>query len=238
MTEAIRQEIIRKIRRNRISSTQVSDCLEKSGVVENVRALNPGHHRIGPVFWTYAYNESNWELHEQIREAPEDSVVLTEAFACGRRALYGELVSKYLILYRQVAAAVVCGFVRDAANLMKERWPIWLEGVTPIGCFNVRNTKPLDPHLVNERRDFYDSAIAVCDDTGVVVISKAHITPAFLDKLDWIEEQEDIWFDCIDRRKLDTYETVCLRLYEGTGQDHGRTGPARGTSASGEGKGR
>jgi len=36
----------------------------------------------------------------------------------------------------------------------------------------------------------------------------------FLGKLDWIEEQEDIWFECIDRRKWSTYDTVCLKKYK------------------------
>jgi regulator of RNase E activity RraA len=208
------EQIIRKIRRNRISSTQVADCLGKAGVVEGVRALNPGHHRVGPVFWTYAYNESNWELHEQVRDAPEGAVVLTEAFNCAGRAVYGELVAKYLVLYRQVAALVTCGLLRDAANLLKEGWPIWLEGVTPLGCFNARNPEPLDPRLLAEHRDRYDGGVAVCDDTGVVVIPRGQLTEDFLGKLGWIEEQEDVWFDCIDRLKWDTYETVCLRRYE------------------------
>jgi regulator of RNase E activity RraA len=214
VTIPIHNLIIEKIRRNRISSTQVADCLDKSGAVEGVRALNPGHHRVGPVFWTYAYNGSNWELHEQVREAPEGSVVLTETFNCGQRAVYGELVAKYLILYRQVAAVVTCGLLRDAASLIRERWPIWLEGVTPIGCVNARNPAPLDPGILARHQALYEGSVAVCDDTGVVIIPRQVLTEEFLGKLDWIEEQEDVWFDCIDRRKWDTYETVCLKRYE------------------------
>jgi regulator of RNase E activity RraA len=216
------QQVIDKIKRNRISTTQVADCLDKSGAVEGVHALNAGHHRVGPVFWTYAYNEGNWEFHEQIREAPEGAVVLTEAFNCGRRAVYGELVAKYLILYRQVAALVLRGWLRDVPPLLKERWPLWMEGSTPIGCHNRKNEAPLDPELLEQQRALYEGAIAVCDDTGVVVIPRELITEGFLRKLDWIEEQEDVWFDCIDRRKLDTYETVCLRLYEQPGADRGK----------------
>jgi hypothetical protein len=29
-----------------------------------------------------------------------------------------------------------------------------------------------------------------------------------------IEEQEDVWFNCIDRLKYSTFETVCLKKYE------------------------
>jgi regulator of RNase E activity RraA len=227
----VHQQVIEKIKRNRISTTQVADCLDKSGAVEGVRALNPGHHRVGPVFWTYAYNESNWEFHEQICEAPEGAVVLTETFACGNRAVYGELVAKYLILYRQVAALVLRGWLRDAAPLLKERWPLWVEGTTPIGCHNRKNEAPLNPDILAQRRAVYAGAIAVCDDTGVVVIPGASVNEALLARLDWIEEQEDIWFDCIDRRKWDTYQTVCLRLYERHGPNGG-TGPTRAGGAT------
>jgi 4-hydroxy-4-methyl-2-oxoglutarate aldolase len=211
---SIREQIIHKIKRNRISTTQVADCLDKTGAIDGLRALTLGHHKVGPVFWTYACNESNWELHDQVREAPEGAVVITETFNCGQRAVYGELVSKYMILYRQVAALVVRGWVRDVPPLIKENWPIWLEGVTPIGCFNRQNDAALDPRIVAERKEHYDSAVAICDDSGVVVVRKPWISEGFLAKLDWIEEQEDVWFDCIDRRKMDTYETVCQRKYE------------------------
>jgi len=210
---SLADHIVDRIQRNRISSTEVADCLDKSGSLPQITALNRGHHRVGRVFWTYAYNESNWELHEQIRHAPERSVVLTETFQCGSRAIYGSLVAKYLILYRQVTAVVVCGYLRDAPHLIKENWPIWMQGLTPVGCFNRPNSEPLDPALLEERRARYDGAIAVCDDTGVVIIPKGSLDEAFLAKLDWIEEQEDVWFDCIDRRKWDTFEAVCLKRY-------------------------
>lgn len=211
--DTLTDDVIDKIQRNRISTTEITDCLEKSGALPRVAALNRGHFRVGRVFWTFAYNESNWELHEQVAHAPERSVVVTEAFQCGSRAIYGSLVAKFLILYRQAAAVVACGCLRDAPHLIKENWPVWMEGLTPVGCFNRKNAEPLDPAILEEHRARYDGAIAVCDDTGVVIIPQQSLTEAFLAKLDWIEEQEDIWFDCIDRRKWDTFETVCLKRY-------------------------
>ena len=41
------------------------------------------------------------------------------------------------------------------------------------------------------------------------------MTESFLGDLERIERQEDVWFDCIDFRKWDTYETVCLKKYQG-----------------------
>jgi hypothetical protein len=31
--------------------------------------------------------------------------------------------------------------------------------------------------------------------------------------LEFIEEQEDIWYECIDRRKWSTFKTICQKAY-------------------------
>lgn len=211
--ESLQHHLIAKLKRNRISTTEVADCLGKSGSIERVSPLNRGHYCVGPVFWTYAWNESNWGFHEQIREVPEGAVVLVEPFSCGSRAIFGSLVSKYLILYRQIAGIVVQGYLRDIPHLIKENWPIWLEGCTPIGCYNRPNDIGLDPAIIESRQVFFRGSIAVCDDSGVVIIPRDQCTEAFIDQLDAIEEQEDIWFDCIDRKKWNTFDTVCLKKY-------------------------
>ena len=112
--QSLTDRIIDRIQRNRISTAEVTDCLEKTGALPRVVALNRGHHRVGKVFWTYAHEARNWHLHEQLRGAPERAVIVTEAFECEGRALYGNLVAKFLLLYRQAAALVACGNLRDA----------------------------------------------------------------------------------------------------------------------------
>lgn len=214
MSRDITAEIIDRIRRNRISTSEIGDCLNKTGALPGVRALNPGHFRVGRVFWVYAYNESNWELHEQLREAPEGHVIVAEGLCCGTRALFGALVSKYVMLYRQATAIVALGYLRDIPHLIKENWPVWLTGTTPIGCFNVRNPAPPAPEWLAARRAQYDGAVAVCDDSGVMIVPQSVQDQGFLDKLNWIEELEDAWFDCIDRHKLSTYDAVCLKKYQ------------------------
>ena len=77
--------IIDYIRRNRVSSTEVADCLGKTGVVEGVRAINRGHFRVAPVKWVYTYEESNWTLHEQVADLEEGHVVVIDAFLLSRR---------------------------------------------------------------------------------------------------------------------------------------------------------
>ena len=93
----IKKEIIEKIRKNRISTTEVADCLGKTGLFENAHCVNRGHFAVGNVRWIYAYNESNWSIHEQARDVQAGDVVMIEAFNCHNRATIGELVSKFMI---------------------------------------------------------------------------------------------------------------------------------------------
>ena len=58
--------------------------------------------------------------------------------------------------------------------------------------------------------DLYFKAV---DDTGVVIIPPENVNDDMLVKLQHIENQEDIWFDCLDRYKWNTYEIVCLKKY-------------------------
>lgn len=207
-------QIIQKIRQNRINTTELADCMNKTGLLDGrLYPLNQKHFKVGRVRWTYAINESNWEHHRQIADIEPGFVVITEPFNCGERAIFGDLVTKYLMLYRQCEALVVLGKLRDIPRLIKENYAIWLHGVSPIGCFNTKSEIDLDPEIIAQRKAQYDDSIAVCDDSGVVIIPKELHNEEFLKKLDWIEEQEDIWFDCIDRRKWSTYDTVCLKKY-------------------------
>lgn len=209
----IQKSIIKKIKRNRISTTEVADCLGKTGVLVGAHAVNRGHFKVGKVKWIYAYNDSNWSIHEQARDVEEGDVVLIEAFNCGDRATIGELVSKFMLLYKQAEAVVTNHYLRDGNDLIKQNYPVWCKGFTPVGCFNVKIEEPLDPQIKAEHEALYEGSIAVCDDTGVVIIPKEYHTEEFLQKLDDIENQEDIWFECLDHRKWDTYDIVCLKKY-------------------------
>lgn len=209
-----KSRIVDFIKRNRVSSTEVADCLGKTGAIPRVRSVNRGHFAVGNVYWTYAYGETNWQVHEQIQHVSEGDVVLTEVFECHDRAIFGDLVAKYLLLYRQASALVVSGNLRDAPRLIKENWPVWCEGFNPVGCTNNQLSDDLAAEIVAERRSRFDGAIAVCDDTGVVIIPKEQQNEAFIQKLEFIETQEDIWYDCIDRKKWSTFETICLKRYQ------------------------
>jgi len=209
----MKTQIIDYIKRNRVSSTEVADCMDKAGAIVNVQAVSRGHFRVGNVFWAFAYGESNWHVHEQIQLVQDGDIVFVEAFECGSRAIFGDLVCKYLLLYKQANAVVVTGALRDAHRLVKENWPIWCSGFNPVGCFNRNVEVKSCSELIEQHRNHYHGGVGVCDDTGVVVIPKSMHTEEFLKKLQFIEAQEDAWYECIDRKKWSTYETVCLKKY-------------------------
>lgn len=209
----MKEKIIDYIKRNRVSTTEVADCLGKSGALADIMPINRGHFKVGNVKWVYAYDNSNYPVHEQIIDTKEGDIVFIEAFDCGQRAIIGDLVSKFILLYRQ-AQAIICNTkFRDAAALLKENYPIWCNGFSPVGCFNTKPTYSLDPSLIKEHKKLYDESIAVCDDCGVVIIPKELHTQSFYDKLVAIENQEDIWFDRLDHYKENTFDIVCLKKY-------------------------
>ncbi len=209
----MKDKIIDYIRRNRVSTTEVADCMEKSGALPGIMPITSGLFKVGSVKWVYAQKESNWDVHEQLVSIQENDIIMIEAFDCGDRSVIGELVCKYALLYQQAGAIVVSGKMRDAGALLREKYPVWCTGFSPVGCFNKKVYETVDEKLLARHRALYDGAIAVCDDCGVVIIPKEKHTAEFLEKLHKIEEQEDIWFDRLDRHKENTFEIVCLKKY-------------------------
>lgn len=209
----VKGKIIEYIKKNRVSTTEIADCLGKKGCLEEVYALNRGLFCVGEIVYVYAVNQSNWTIHEGIRGELQNRIVFMDAIDAGNRAMVGELVSKYILLYQGATAIVTNGKMRDAHKLIKERYPVWCKGTTPVGTFNIETDITAFKEVISCNREFYEGAIMVCDDTGVVVIPKENITEEFYEKIEKIEEQEDIWFDCLDRKKWNTFDIVCKKKY-------------------------
>lgn len=212
--EEWRNRIIDYIKKNRVSTTEVADCLGKSGALSDMQPLSTGLFAVGKVKWVYGYNESNYSVHEQIRDVEEGDVIFIETFNCKGRAIIGELVTKFCLYYKQANAIISNAPFRDAGALKRYQYAVWCNGVNPIGCFNKKSEEELDAEIVSTHYNKYDGAIAVCDDCGVVIIPKECINEEMYNKLQAIEEQEDIWFDCLDRLKWDTFDIVCLKKYK------------------------
>jgi 4-hydroxy-4-methyl-2-oxoglutarate aldolase len=210
----IKEKVIRHIEENKISSTEVADVLGKTGAVNGVSPLNPRHFKVGEVAFIYALNGSNWEVHEQIANIDcENKIVYVHSINCTDKAIFGDLVSKYLFLYKKCKAVVVNGLMRDAHRLIKENYPIWATGVTPIGCVNVKSDGSNHVAEIEALRKTFDKGVMVCDDSGVVLIKENQVSEELIQKLKFIELQEDIWYFCLDTHKMSTYEIVCEKKY-------------------------
>lgn len=213
-TATIKQQALELIEANKISTTEVADVLGKTGQIEGVHPLNPQMFKAGEVKVIYAINNSNYEVHRQLAESDDikDKILFVYNVNCDR-AVFGDLVSKYIMLYKRAKAIVINGKLRDAHTLIKEKYPIWLQDVSPIGCVNRPNGPEIDSALLQEIKDKYEGSIMVCDDSGVVMIPKDKIDEKLLTKLEFIEFQEDIWFYCVDTLKMSTFDTVCKKKY-------------------------
>ncbi|MBR5330921.1 MAG: hypothetical protein IKV13_05455 [Akkermansia sp.] len=209
----MRDKIVNYIKRNRVSTTEVADCLGKSGALEGVMPICKGHYKVGAIKWVYACSNSNYPVHDMIRDTQKGDIVFIESFNQEDRAIIGDLVSKYILLYLQSEAIICNARFRDASALLREHYPIWCTGFTPVGCFNKKPEPDLDAAIIEAHKAKYDGAIAVCDDCGVVIIPKECINEDFYAKLEAIEAQEDIWFDRLDHYKENTFDIVCLKTY-------------------------
>ena len=198
--------------KNRISTTEVSDALGKTGLFPKVLPVNHGKFCVGNIRCVFTAHNSNYAVHEQIKHVQPGDIVFIFSHDCDDRAIIGDIISKFTLLYKQAAAIVVQGKVRDIARLHREDYSIWSDGMTPIGCFNTPS-KPFPLELEKQIRNDFDGGIAIADDGGVVIISPNQISKKTLDRLKIIELQESIWYYCLDVLKWDTQKIVCDKKY-------------------------
>ena len=208
----IKKEIIDYCKKNRVSTTEVADALGKQGVFEGSQAFNYGRYEVGSVRCIFTANGSNYDVHDQIRSVKEGEIVVIFTENCEDKAILGALVAKYLLLYMGASAIVVQGKIRDAAQLRRENYSIWCEGVTPLGCHN-QPEKGYEESRKKLLLDQFEGAIAVCDEGGVAIIPSGSINIDTLNNLKLIEMQEDVWEFCLDSLKWDTKKIVCDKDY-------------------------
>jgi regulator of RNase E activity RraA len=208
----IENEIIEFIQRNRVSTTEVADALGKAGIIPELMPISEGQHKVGRVHCVFTAYESNYEVHDQLRSIKEGEVVIVFTHECKNRAILGEIVSRYTLMYKGAEALVVDGSIRDISRLRRERYNIWANGSTPIGCFNTQ-TKSFPIKKRKELEEKFNKGIAVCDDGGVVVIPSNQVNTNMLENLQKIELQEDVWAYCLNTLKWDTKRIICDKEY-------------------------
>ena len=214
--ESIKSKIIQYLEDKQVSTEEIADILGKTGVIKGVYPIADGHYVAGEIQYVYAYNNSNWPVHEQLRDLQPDRILFVDTlFVDDDHAVFGELVSSFIMETKKAKAIVVNGAMRDLVGLRKRHYPVWCKGITPIGCFNVQPNRNAE---INRQAkvgiEYYDGAIAVCDTSGVVVIPKSEINDEFIARINNMIEQERIWFECVEKKGWNTYDTVCLKKYK------------------------
>jgi len=214
--ENTKERIIKYLEKNKVSTEEISDILGKTGVIKGVYPILDDQYVVGEIQYVYAYNNSNWPVHEQLRNLKPNRILFVDTiFVEDKYAVFGELVSLFIMEKKRARAIIVNGTMRDLNGLKKRKYPIWCKGITPIGCFNVQpNMNAEINRQVKAGMDYYDGAIAVCDSSGVVVIPKSDINDEFITRIDNMVEQERIWFECVEQKGWNTYDTVCLKKYK------------------------
>lgn len=208
-------KIINYIKKNRVSSTEISDALGKRGSIYNLRPIDYQNstHKVGKIRCVFAYNNSNYHVHAGIKKIKKNEIVIIFTNECGNSAIIGDLISKYTILYKEASAIVVMGNVRDLPRLHKEKYPIWCKGFNPVGVKN-EFTGNFPQKLKKEIKEEFEGGVAICDMTGVVILKKSDIKKKTLDKIKFIEKQEDIWYECLDVKKWDTKKIIVDKKYK------------------------
>lgn len=214
--ETAKNKIIQYLEKNKVSTEEIADILGKTGVIKGVYPIKDDQYIVGEIQYVYAYNNSNWPVHEQLRELELDKVLFVDTlFVDDDHAVFGELVSSFIMENKKARAIIVNGSMRDLDGLKKRNYPVWCKGITPIGCFNVQPNRNAEINRqAKAGMEYYDGAIAVCDTSGVVVIPKSDINEEFITRMDSMVEQERIWFECVEQKGWDTYDTVCLKKYK------------------------
>ncbi len=201
-------EIADLIRRNRISTTEVADALGKKGSILGVNPMNSLKYAVGRVRLITPVDDSNYLLHREIQDVEPGEIVFVKPQNFTEVAVFGDLVAKYVLLYRQAAAIVVDGNVRDTARLVREGYAIWCRGSNPVGAINSSTRVETDYPPVQGSH-----GIAVCDEGGVVIISEDECNAKTLARLRHIEALEDMWQYCLNTLKWSTFEIVVEKRY-------------------------
>jgi 4-hydroxy-4-methyl-2-oxoglutarate aldolase len=207
----LEDQVVELIRRNRISTTEIADALGKKGGVPGVIPLTSLKFAVGRIKFISVMNDSNYLLHKEIESVSPGEIIYIKPHNFSSVAVFGDLVAKYSLLYKQAAAIVVEGNVRDTARLVREQYPIWCHGSNPVGAVNSSSHSMENLNKVN--LDNSIEGIAICDQGGVVVIPKSSINETLLRKLQHIEAQEDLWYFCLNSLHWSTYDIVVNKRY-------------------------
>ena len=213
------EELIEYIYRKEITTTFCSDALDKHGVIPNCHRISINTEVkdeiiCGKIYPIFVANGSNYALHEQIRNVPEESICVVFSYNINNISIFGSLVADYLFKTKKIKALVVHGFIRDAFEIQKSGYPIWCMGLNPIGCSNTKAPSFPEEEVIR-LKNIYEGGLAICDSCGVVAIPSYLVKKKelMINKMEKINDREVIWDYCINNLGWDTFDTIILKSY-------------------------
>ncbi|MGD0828285.1 MAG: orotidine 5'-phosphate decarboxylase / HUMPS family protein, partial [Desulfobaccales bacterium] len=112
-----------------VSSSNLSDALHRSGVLEGLRPLFPGIHLVGPALTVRTYPGDWAKPVEAIDLAQPGDVLVIDAGGVGP-AIWGELATNSA-LQRGLNGVVIDGAIRDSGDIAKLGFPAFSRLVMP-----------------------------------------------------------------------------------------------------------
>jgi 4-hydroxy-4-methyl-2-oxoglutarate aldolase len=203
----MKEKVIEYILDTGISTADVADAIGKRGLLSVARPLVTGLRCVGPGYCIHACGDSNWQIHNLARNVPEGAIVFVSVYGCGNKAVLGDLVTSYLLHRKRATAVVVDGNVRDAHCIIKNKYPVWSKGVSPIGVgHDPVRLEGNDKEELNKLVERINRSVLVCDDSGVVMVEDFD---GILERLNAIHQREIDWHRQLDEG-VDTFDFVCL----------------------------
>ncbi len=206
------QELKDYIEKEKMSSTEIADAMGKTGAIPHLHPVSEADFVIGKMRCLFTANNSNYYLHTQLDLIEEDEVVVVFTEGCENKAIFGDIVCKYMLEVKKAKAVVVQGFMRDIDVIKERNYALWCQGYTPIGCFN-RETSPYPYEKKNIKMQKYAGSLVVCDATGVVSIPECYFNQSMLNRLKGLRLQEEVWNYCISDLGWNTDRTICKKDY-------------------------
>lgn len=206
----MKEQIIKYIESNKISTTQVAQALGEKGTIEGVKLISkPGKHVVGELYYVTACGETDYHMHQQIKDAKENSIVLIEHWLPNEKSITGDLVHEYLLNYKKTKGIVVKGNVKDVQEIIKKNHFVWAKGTNPTGLKHnyIPITRNLEMAIYKNKEEIH-GGILVADDNGAVIINLKNCNDKILSELERINNQEKKWHNCLTNG-MNTFEIIC-----------------------------
>jgi regulator of RNase E activity RraA len=172
----------------------LSDCLDRLNVLQGLSALLPGRAFAGSAVTVEEIEAGNLMSHLALQHVRPGDVLVIDGKGITSRACWGGLQT-FAASRKGVAAIIVDGAVRDAADVPKYNVPVWCRGVSPAG-----------PHKGWAGRVNLPISCAGCvvnpgdvivgDADGLVVVPR-DLAAATLERAKAKQQTEAAWFQAV-----------------------------------------